>query len=234
MMEAYVPLQQQAYDHIVEMIHQGKLERGQIYSEKKIASEIGMSRTPVRDAILRLSQDRYLDIVPSKGFQLHVMTGKDIQDAYEVRTAIEGFCAVELHERRNEPDGAEAIRKIRDDLEAMKKAIEGQGAMKKVIGDPEAGLGDEILRHDFAFHREIVRAGGNRDFIRLFESYYHMLLDIADISFQDPARPARACEEHLEIYKNLISDQPGAEVELYRSVMNHMKASRDIALQSLE
>lgn len=221
-MDAYVPLQQQAYDYIRDLIAKGRLERGKFYSEKKIAADMQISRTPVRDAILRLSQDKYIDIVPSKGFQLHIMTEKDVWDAYEVRTAIEGFCALNLHANKNEPEGKKVIRLLRHDLEDMKEAVKNQEAA------------DEILNYDFAFHRRIAESGRNSDFIKLFESYYHMLFNIADISFQDAERPGKAYEEHQAIFDYLTSDEEGAEVELYRSVVLHMRASRDIALSHMK
>lgn len=220
-MDTYVPLQQKAYDDIREMIHNGTLEKDKFYSEKKIASAMNMSRTPVRDAILRLSQDRYIDIVPSKGFRLHEMTEKDIWDAYEVRTAIEGFCALHLRAERNTEAGKKCIGGLCDDLTQMKEDVDRGSST------------DELLQHDFAFHRRIVDFSRNQDLIRLFESYYHMLLNIADISIRDPGRPLKACREHKAIFDGIRSDTEDAGAGLYQSVINHMKAARDIALKRM-
>lgn len=220
-MDAYVPLQQKAYDEIREMIHNGTLEKEKFYSEKKIASTMNMSRTPVRDAILRLSQDRYIDIVPSKGFKLHVMTQKDIWDAYEVRTAIEGFCALHLRAKRDAADGKKCIAGLSGDLAQMKEAVD------------RGSSNDELLKYDFSFHRRIVDFSKNQDLIRLFESYYHMLLSIADISIRDAGRPLQAYKEHQAIFDGMKSDAGNAEGSLYQSVMNHMKAARDIALRRM-
>ena len=50
----------------------------------------------MQDALVRLSQDRFIDIIPSKGFCLHEMSEEDIWHTYQARTAVEGFCAMQL------------------------------------------------------------------------------------------------------------------------------------------
>lgn len=93
---------------------------------------------------------------------------------------------------------------------------------------------DELLKHDFSFHRRIVDFSHNQDLIRLFESYYHMLLSIADISIQDPGRPLQAYMEHKAIFEGIASDTEDAGVSLYQSVVQHMKEARDIALRRMK
>lgn len=221
-MGEYIPLQQQAYNYIKNLIEEGKLETGKFYSEKKIAADMKISRTPVRDAILRLSQDHYIDIVPSKGFQMHIMTEKDIWDTFEVRTAVEGFCAIQLKTRSAEKEGKNMLRLLKHDLIDMRDALEENESY------------DVILDYDFSFHRKMVYFSENKDFISLFNSYNHLLSDIARKSFEQEGRPWEAYKEHEEIYKNLISGEEGSETALYRSVWRHMEASRNIALDLMK
>ena len=61
-------LQHQAYEHLKNSIMSGELRSGYIYSETRIAKELGLSRTPVRDALQRLSQNKLVNIIPNKGF----------------------------------------------------------------------------------------------------------------------------------------------------------------------
>ena len=77
-MAGYTLLQEEAYTHIKEQILSGALREEQIYSETKIAAMIGISRTPVKDALVRLSQERLVDILPSRGFRLHRMSEADV------------------------------------------------------------------------------------------------------------------------------------------------------------
>ena len=69
-------LQAQAYDYLIDLIKKGELQTGEIYSLNQMAKNAGVSRTPFRDAVLRLEQERYIDIYPSKGFALHTKIGR--------------------------------------------------------------------------------------------------------------------------------------------------------------
>ena len=89
-------LQDQAYNYLIDMIKQGDLEKDKIYSINKMAEDFGISRTPLRDAVMRLDQERYIDVMPSKGFRLHKMEASDIEETYQIRSAIESYCMKQL------------------------------------------------------------------------------------------------------------------------------------------
>ena len=90
-------LQMQAYDSIKNGILNGELEPGQLYSETKLSAKIGISRTPMREALQCLSQDGYITIIPSKGFMIRQLNEKDMKDSIQIRCAIEGFCTCLLY-----------------------------------------------------------------------------------------------------------------------------------------
>ena len=92
-MPGYRTLNNIAYEHLRNMIYQSELEFGRVYSETKLAARLNISRTPIRDALNRLAQERYIDILPNRGFVLHSPTQADIIEAYHVRLMIEGYCA---------------------------------------------------------------------------------------------------------------------------------------------
>ena len=72
------PLNEQAYHHLQNLITTNQLSYQKIYSETKLSKELGISRTPFRDAVHRLAQEGYIDIIPSKGFMLHQLTRQDV------------------------------------------------------------------------------------------------------------------------------------------------------------
>jgi DNA-binding GntR family transcriptional regulator len=218
-MPEYKPLQEKAYEYLQKQIADGKLEPNVIYSETKIAAEIGLSRTPVKDALVRLSQDKYIDIIPSKGFCLHIMTEEDVWCTYQTRTAIESFCALNLHACRGTDEGASVIHRLGSSIRAMEQAIHD--------GEKDA----TVLAHDLNFHHTLVRFSRNPEMIQLFESYNHRLYDIAMQSFGKPGRKEEALAEHKRIYDYICSEEPGIEGKLYLEVAYHMIASRDIALE---
>lgn len=92
-MAVYTPLQQKAYEYLKDRVVSGKLDKDQVYSESYFAKELKMSRTPVREALQRLVQEGYIDVLPSRGFVIHPLTESDIVAMYQMRTAIECFAS---------------------------------------------------------------------------------------------------------------------------------------------
>ena len=94
-------LKDQAYQALLEMIWSGNLEAGEIYSLTKIAQDLNISRTPLRDAIQRLSDEKRIDILPSRGFCLHKFTEEEIKQRYHLTISLEGYSIVRLIEKLN-------------------------------------------------------------------------------------------------------------------------------------
>ena len=122
-MSGYRPLQENALEELRKRLAAGEFAPGVVYSESRIASELGISRTPVKDALVRLAQDRYIDILPSRGFRLHEMSDQDVQETFQLRTAIEGFCAISLARERGTDTGKETITLMQKSLESMRGAL---------------------------------------------------------------------------------------------------------------
>ena len=72
------PLQIKAYQHLRKMIDEELLVDDTIYSETKMAEQLGISRTPMRDALQRLEQEGFIEILPSRGFRLQKITPEQI------------------------------------------------------------------------------------------------------------------------------------------------------------
>lgn len=82
-------LKNMAFEVIKEAILSQKLKSGEIYNEKGLAQELGISKTPVREALLELSTKGFIHFLPRRGIKVSVITEKDIRDLYEVRRALE-------------------------------------------------------------------------------------------------------------------------------------------------
>lgn len=218
-MAGYTPLRQKAYEYLLQRIRSGGLEPGVIYSETRLAGEIGISRTPFRDALVRLSQDKYIDILPSKGFCLHVMSPEDIWTTYQARTAVEGFCAMELAAAKEGEEGRGTLDRLAESLDRMGTMIAEQAPLA------------DILSCDLGFHQTIVEFSRNAELARLYENLNHRVSYIALESFAKPGRPAQALEEHRAIYQAMSGAGEQVEIGPYLAVMHHMEASRDIVLE---
>ena len=214
-------LQDKVYRQLKDKINGGELSHGQIYSETKLASELGVSRTPMKDALRRLSQERFIDIIPSKGFKLHEMTEDDIWNTYQTRMAIEGFCALHLAQNKNTLEGKKALKNMKRSIRDMQESIENGETRENVLED------------DMRFHEILVHFSQNRELIDLYESYNHRLNAIAMESFEKENRQSDALTEHEAIYNAIVDASEDPDMNAYQAVRSHMEASRDIALNLL-
>ena len=112
-------LQLDAYSHIKERILSGEFQPDTLYSETRLSAELGISRTPVREALQCLSQDGYITIVPSRGFRIRTLNSADMEQSIQVRCAIEGYCAYLLCKDIKSRKAQRLMRRLQELLEDM-------------------------------------------------------------------------------------------------------------------
>lgn len=95
-------LRSRVFNHILEDILNGKYEEGQALVETKLAQEIGVSRTPVREAFRQLELDGLVTSIPNKGVVVNGISDKDIEEIFAVRSLIEGLAVRWATENINE------------------------------------------------------------------------------------------------------------------------------------
>jgi len=84
-----IPLAKLAYEKLRDSILDGSLQPGEIYNEKNLAEELGISRTPVREALLELSAQGLVIFLPRRGLIIRHFTKRDIEEVFELRNVIE-------------------------------------------------------------------------------------------------------------------------------------------------
>lgn len=209
------PLQTKAYEYIKKQILNDTFEYDTIYSETRISKEIGVSRTPMRDALQRLAQERYIDIIPSKGFCIHQMNEQDIIETFQIRSAIEGFCTMQIT-RCYEDDSSQ---KLFHELDFL---IDKQQHILAETQDISA-----FVEYDNQFHTAIVACLNNQTFNELFGSYIFQIKRLALLSLCHPDRMAETLEEHSAILNAMKS---GDTENIYRLTMKHMDTPKGINL----
>lgn len=215
------PLNEQAYDHLQKLITDGQLSYHEIYSETKLAKELGISRTPFRDAIHRLAQEGYIDIIPSKGFRLHQITERDVIETFQIRTALETYCTMQIARDVKEKNNANLRPFFKEQdwlMENMKEVIEN-----------DQGI-DEFCEYDFRFHRKIIDYLENEQFSSVFASFLYRMKRLAKLSLQHEGRMAQTVEEHQAI---LDAMKNGDTEHIYEITMVHMDRPRGINLEDL-
>lgn len=113
-------IHQQAYNIIAEQIISGSLKPGARITEKEIASILGVSRTPVREAMKLLSKDGLIEVIPHKGAIVRKLSLIDIKEIYEIRAVLEGLGAklASKHIPKKELDKIiESVKTCKDELD---------------------------------------------------------------------------------------------------------------------
>lgn len=211
-------LNEQAYEHLRKMITENQLSYQQIYSETKLSKELGISRTPFRDAIHRLVQEGYIDIIPSKGFQLHQLTKQDVEETFQVRSALECYCTVEITKHA---DTAKAKKLFRE--------LDGIMVHLKEILDTTQSI-EDFSKYDFQFHVKIIRYLNNAQFSSIFDTFMYRMQKLAALSLAHEGRMKDTYEEHLAILKMMKS---GDADKIYETTLRHMDTPKGINLEDL-
>ncbi len=150
-------LKDEAYCKLVMMIYDGKFVPDQIYSLNMTADLLQMSRTPVRDAIQRLSNEGKIDLLPSRGFCLHRLSETEFLNRIHLSNSVEGYCAYSLAKKRKNGVTSADILTLQDLVHKMESL------------DLETVSFGEFTRLDNAFHQALIDSVQEAHFGELFE-----------------------------------------------------------------
>jgi len=154
------------YAHITKKLVTGELVAGQKLSEQTLAAECGTSRTPVREAIRRLTQEGVLYQIPSTGTFVARLDRRHLLDAYEMRMVIECH-AIRQAVRLLTKETRQELRSLCDDMHAIVVALRRK---KGTLLEDKALV--TFLKDDLTFHLLILQAAGNRLAIQIVTSAY--------------------------------------------------------------
>lgn len=173
----------------------------------------------MRDAIHRLAQERYIDIIPSKGFCLHQLTITDVIETFQVRSAIEGYCVVQIAKEYNSSKARNLFRKLEELLEIQKQIMTTDRDIKSFV------------EYDNQFHIDTVSYVDNSAFNELFGSYIYQIKRLAILSLNHEGRMEDTFQEHTDI---LNAMKQGDVQNIYAITMQHMDKPKGINLEDLE
>jgi len=191
---------ERAYADIRERIISGAIPGGSLVSEGELAGELGISRTPVREAFLRLQSEGWMQLYPKRGALVREISPGEVRDVLEARLLIERWAAERLEAASDET--LVALRETLDDrILAQREAI--------ASGDPDA-----FTRADIAFHVEIVRAAGNALLLDTYSSLSDRQRRISAATIAADADRQRAVvEQHAGLADALGARAPGRFAE---------------------
>jgi DNA-binding GntR family transcriptional regulator len=155
-------LQHKAYAFIQQQILQGRLPAGAALSEVSLARQVGVSRTPVREAIGQLVAEGFLERIPGRGVVVVQLTREDLIELYELREALEVYAISKLARQRPSPAELAAVREICDQIRQMAEELRRSGRDR--LNDAEM---QAFLATDLKFHLLLLRLAGNRRIMKV-------------------------------------------------------------------
>ena len=190
-------------DQIRELIITGKLALGEQLSENTLAEQLGVSRTPVREAFLRLEAERLVEVRPQRGTFVFQYDVTELREICELREVLE--------------TGALRVA-IKGDRRRLIDAL----AEKVEIAEPAVALGPAAYQaHDTTFHETLVRASDNRE---LIEAYMRVSGRIRAVRYRlttTQAQIANSQDRHREIVESMVAgDDAIAQAHLAYHVYN--------------
>lgn len=175
-------LPQKAYLALRWAIRDLHLEPRQMLREREVVEALGMSRTPVREALVRLENEGWVRLVPRHGFVVRPLVADDLQQLYEIVEGLEGV-AVALTTVRSRADGLEKFDRLIAEQEEALKA-------------------DDVVTWadlDARFHRHIVYLSGNTRLGEIVDNYDGQLYRARLYTINLRPKPMRSVEEHRAI-----------------------------------
>ena len=192
-------LKDQAYEILRSSIITGRLEPGRLHNEKDLARGLGISRTPVREALLDLSKEGMIVFIPRKGIKIREITRRDISDVMELRKVIESYiiesCCGQLTPA---------------DLKGIGKIIEKQKAMTM------KGNREGYVEAEREFHLFLASRTGNRQLQNVMENLRDLLHFMAIKAIAYQGRMEQVLREHRRIWAALEErDQKKAKEAMF-------------------
>ena len=198
-MDEFLPLRDVVFNTLRKAILTGTLKPGERLMEVHLANKLGVSRTPIREAIRKLELEGLVIMIPRRGAEVAQITEKSLKDVLEVRRALDAL-SVEL-----------ACDRITE---------EELGTLKKACDDFETAVREKdvsvIAKADVALHDIIVKATGNQRLQQLVNNLAEQMYRYRVEYLKNPQNHEQLLKEHEAIYKGIVEKDKKAVTEMIR------------------
>ena len=207
----------QVYAKLKDEIHDFQLVAGDRFSEAELGSRLGVSRTPVREALFRLRVEGFLDLDPKLGWFVRPIDFARLEQLYDLRIVLELASVLRLCARTEEPPELDAL-----------KSIWLVPVAERLDDARQVGANDE------QFHATLVRAAGNAEMARVHWDVTERIRIIRRLDFTRPDRIEATYTEHAKILRAVIQRKADQAQLLLKSHIDQSKVEvRKITLHTL-
>ncbi|MDR1205702.1 MAG: GntR family transcriptional regulator [Peptococcaceae bacterium] len=199
------PLGEIAYEALRDAIMTKLFVPGERLMETELADEMGISRTPVREAMRRLETDGYVVIVPRKGSYVAGISMKDVMDVFEIRTALEMLAAEKAAERATD-----------EEIEDLRQAVSD-------MSDTADGDLLTTVDSDARFHSLIYQMSKNDRLVGLICDLREQIQRFRSTTLSDPGRLKLAVREHRKVLEAIVGRDPQKAAQ---TIQKHMEKAQ--------
>jgi len=187
----YKPLREVIFSSLREAIIIGELKPGERLMEVQLAEKMGVSRTPVREAIRKLELEGLVDMIPRRGAQVANLSIKDIMDVLEIRASLDALAAT-LAAKKITEDELKELKIIYDQFVNYVEKENINGSIKK----------------DVEFHEIIYKSSRNEKLIQILNNLREQVQRFRIIYIKDTSSHKGLVQEHYDIYQALCNRDP--------------------------
>ena len=213
-LDSYQPLREVVCESLREAIRRGILKPGERIMEIQLAEELGVSRTPVREAIRKLELEGYVVMMPRRGTYVANMSIRDINEIFEIRTSLESLS-----------NGLAAEHITDEELEHLQRLLVIIGGYIK------EGNMEKIVETDIEFHDLMYHAARNQRLVGIISNLRDQLTRFRTLAMSHPGRLEATLEEHKAIVEAIAN---GDRRSASKAAERHMENSEKTLLQAME
>ncbi len=203
-----VSLADQVFEHLETDILSGKYQRGDVLTENRLCEILGVSRTPIREALRRLQQE-HLIVETGKGSLVLGISEEDLRDIYIIREQLEGLAAKMAAETADE----DSVNELKSALELQEFYLAKQNS-------------DQIRLMDNRFHEILYKISGSHVFYNTLLPLHKKVQKYRKVSLQSQSRANESVAEHREILNAIINHDAEAAARFtaqhVRNAYNHI------------
>jgi DNA-binding GntR family transcriptional regulator len=207
-------LREEVYESLKKTILHGKLKGGQRLIEETLADQVGISRTPVREAFHKLERDELVTRLPKGGFAVKEFTKEDVEEIFGIRSALESYAAY-LATIHATPE------KISD---MEKKIVESENALKR-------GDDDKVIQLHTEFHDLIYKSCKSKKLIEMINNFRDYFYRYRSALLHTEGGFRSSIDDHRRMLEAMKKKNPRLVERLVRS---HLARGRDLIIKEID
>ena len=217
-------MRERAYRHIQRKISSRELTAGAPVSELPIANELGISRTPTREAIRQLAAEGLLEEIPGRGAYVPRLSHSDIADLYDLREALELHAVRKLARQSIGSADLAKLQSVADEVLVLIRALEASG---RAILNPEQM--ERFESSDIAFHMTLAHLAGNERILRILNQVRQVVRIFARRhAGHDRRSLEQIYQDHRDVLEAIVRHQSDeAAAVLARHIQNSRRERLD-------